>query len=152
MCIRDRLQATALVHEAYLRVVRSEDPGWEGRRHFFAAAARAMREILIERARKKASPKRGGGRKRVDLGDLAVAIEAPAQDMLALDEALVRLEREDSRRHQIVMLRFFAGLSLAETAEVLGVSVPTVERDWRYARAWLHKELTPADSGGTSDD
>jgi len=146
------LQATALVHEAYLRVVRSEDPGWEGRRHFFAAAARAMREILIERARKKASPKRGGGRKRVDLGDLAVAIEAPAQDMLALDEALVRLEREDSRRHQIVMLRFFAGLSLAETAEVLGVSVPTVERDWRYARAWLHKELTPADSGGTSDD
>jgi RNA polymerase sigma factor (TIGR02999 family) len=146
------LEATALVHEAYLRVVRTEDPGWEGRRHFFAAAAQAMRETLIEQARRKASVKHGGGRKRVDIRDLAVAIKAPAEDILALDEALTRLEREDARRHQIVMLRFFAGLSVAETAEVLGVSVPTVERSWRYARAWLHAELAEADGGGTSDD
>jgi RNA polymerase sigma factor (TIGR02999 family) len=146
------LQATALVHEAYLRVVRAGDPGWQGKRHFFAAAAQAMREIIIEQARRKASAKHGGGRKRVDLGNLTVAIDAPAEDMLALDEALKRLEQEDARRHQIVMLRFFAGLSVAETAELLGVSVPTVERRWRYARAWLHKELSQADAGGTSDD
>ena len=139
------LPATALVHEAFLRLLRTEDPGWDGKRHFFGTAARAMREILIEQARKKASAKRGGGRKRVDTRDLVIAIETPAEDMLALDEALQRLEREDSRAHQVVMLRFFTGLNIAETAEMLGVSAPTVERSWRYARAWLHTELGSAD-------
>ncbi len=142
------LAATALVHEAFVRVLRVEDPGWDGRRHFFGAAARAMREILIEQARKKTSVKHGGGRRRVDTRNLVIAIETPAEDMLALDEALQHLEREDSRAHQVVMLRFFAGLNIAETAEMLGMSVPTIERSWRYARAWLHAELGSADDDG----
>ena len=143
------LQPTALVHEAYLRLVRGDDSGWESRRHFFFAATRAMRDILVEQARRKASLKRGGDHKRVEPDNLVVAIEAPADDMLALDEALERLERDDLRKHQIVLLRFFAGLSEAETAEAMNISLRTVEREWRYIRARLHKELAgPGESTG----
>jgi RNA polymerase sigma factor (TIGR02999 family) len=145
------IQATDLVHEAYLRLLRTCDPGWDGKAHFFAAAARAMREILIEQARRKASAKHGGGRKQVAPRELAIAIEVPADDLLDLDEALQRLERDNTRAHQIVMMRFFAGLNTAETAGVLGVSVPTIERSWRYARAWLHSALTEGEGDGIKD-
>ena len=106
------LQATALVHDAYLRLVGKADPGWEGRRHFFFAAARAMRDILVERARSRATLKRGGDRRRVDLAQLACAVEAPPDELLALDEALDALRDEDERSHRVVLLRFFAGVTL----------------------------------------
>ena len=146
------LQPTALVHEAYLRLVRNQDPGWEGRRHFFGAAARAMREILIEQARRKASQKRGGQAQRVELTEGLAWIEPPADDLLALDEAIARLQAEDPRLAEIVQLRYFTGLSVEETAGVVGASVRTVKRDWRYARAWLARQLgqEPA-AGGTGD-
>ncbi len=120
----------------------SEDPGWEGRRHFFAAAAHAMRDILVEEARRKSALKRGGGRERVTLEEAALRIEPPSEDVLALNEALKRLEQDDPRKGQIVLHRYFAGLTIEETAEVLGLSHATVEREWRYTRAWLHKELS----------
>jgi len=144
------LQPTALVHEAYLRLVRNQDPGWEGRRHFFGAAAQAMREILIEQARRKASQKHGGQAQRVELGEGLAWIEPPADDLLALDEALRRLQAEDPRLAEVVQLRYFTGLSVEETAGVVGASVRTVKRDWRYARAWLARQLgkDPA-AGGT---
>ena len=135
------LQATALVHEAYLRVAGEADPGWNGRGHFFGAAARAMRRLLVEQARKKARLRHGGGLERAELDDDALAIEAPGLDVLAVDEALERLEREDQRKGRIVELRYFAGLTNEETAEVLAVSVGTVERDWRFIKAWLRTEL-----------
>jgi RNA polymerase sigma factor (TIGR02999 family) len=131
------LTPTALVHEAYLRLVRNQDPGWQGRRHFFGAAAQAMREILIEQARRKNSLKRGGRARRVGLSEGIAWIEPPADDILALDEAVGRLQAEDARLAEIVLLRYFGGLSVEETARVLGVSVSTVTRDWRYARVWL---------------
>ncbi len=135
------LQPTALVHEAYLRLLHAPGRDWENRRHFFFAAARAMRDILIEQARRKATRKHGGGLKRVDPDNLVIAIESPADDMLALDEALENLKAEDTRKYDIVMLRFFAGLTAEGTAELLGISLRTVEREWRYIRARLHKEL-----------
>jgi RNA polymerase sigma factor (TIGR02999 family) len=131
------LTPTALVHEAYLRLVRNQDPGWQGRRHFFGAAAQAMREILIEQARRKGRLKRGGRGRRIDLAEGMAWIEPPADDILALDEAIVRLQAEDPRLAEIVLLRYFSGLSVEETARVLEVSVSTVTRDWRFARAWL---------------
>jgi RNA polymerase sigma factor (TIGR02999 family) len=149
------LTPTALVHEAYLRLVRNQDPGWDGRRHFFGAAAQAMREILIEQARRKGRLKRGGGGRRVELSEGLAWIEPPAEDMLALDEALGRLQSEDARLAEIVLLRYFSGLSVEETAQVVGASVSTVTRDWRYARAWLAGVLGAAESfeeAGTSDD
>lgn len=139
------LQPTALVHEAYLRLIGSDDPSWHSRGHFFAAAAQAMRQILVDQARRKASLKRGGGHKRVALEEVELTIEPPAEDMLPLDEALVQLEKADPRKGQIVMLRYFAGLTNEETAATLGVSVPTVERDWRFSRAFLFTVLS--DSG-----
>jgi RNA polymerase sigma factor (TIGR02999 family) len=135
------LQPTALVHEAYLRLMRGQDPGWKGRRHFFGAAAQAMREILIEQARRKASRKRGGGGKRIDLAEGLAVIEPPADDMLALDEAIQRLQAEEPRLAEIVMLRYYTGLSAEETAGVVGESARTVYRDWRRARAWLARHL-----------
>jgi RNA polymerase sigma factor (TIGR02999 family) len=135
------LQPTALVHEAYLRLVRSEDSGWEGRRHFFGAAAKAMREILIEQARHKRSLKQGGQAHRVDLAEGLAWIEPPASDFLALDEAIQDLQQEDAGVAEIVVLRYYTGLSVEETARVLGVSVSTVTREWRYARAWLASRL-----------
>lgn len=139
------LQPTALVHEAYLRLIGGGDPGWQGRGHFFGAAARAMRDILVEQARRKARIKHGGGRDQVGLDDAEAegpGIAAPSDDMVALDEALRRLEAEDPRKGQIVNLRFFAGLTAEQTAEALGVSLGTVEREWRFVRAWLYAELS----------
>jgi len=143
------LQPTALVHEAYLRLVGREDPGWNSRGHFFAAAAQAMRRILVEQARRKARHKHGGGRKRLDADGIDIPIEMPAEDVLALDEALERLRQRDKRKCDVVMLRYFAGLTIEETAAVLGISEPTVERDWRFARALLHEQLHPPESGRT---
>lgn len=137
------LQATALVHEAYLRLVGKQDPGWDCRAHFFAAAARAMRDILVEQARRKLAKKRGGDRRRVSNTAVEPAVEPPSEDILAVDEAMRRLEQDDARKGQIVNLRYFARLTVAETAAVLGVSVGTVEREWRYTRAWLRRELSP---------
>ena len=147
------LQPTALVHEAYLRLVKDRDPGWDGRRHFFGSAARAMREILIEQARRKGAAKRGGQGRRVDLADDAAWVEPPAADVLALDEALGQLEAEDPRLGEVVQLRFFAGLTVEETAEVVGGSASTVKRDWRFARAWLAVRLGGgvAATGGSAD-
>jgi RNA polymerase sigma factor (TIGR02999 family) len=141
------LQPTALVHEAYLRLVGREDPGWSSRGHFFAAAAQAMRHILVEQARRKGRQKHGGGRRRLDVDDVDLAIESPVEDMLALDEALSRLRESDKRKADVVMLRYFAGLTIEETAKMLGVSEPTVERDWRFARALLYDQLTPPEPG-----
>ena len=131
------LTPTALVHEAYLRLVKGQDPGWQGPRHFFGAAARAMREILIEQARRKARLKHGGGGHRIELAEGLAWIEPPADDLLALDEAISQLQAEDPRLAEIVMLRYYSGLTVEETARVVGVSVSTLTRDWRYARAWL---------------
>jgi RNA polymerase sigma factor (TIGR02999 family) len=142
------LTPTALVHEAYLRLVRDQDPGWQGRRHFFGAAARAMREILIEQARRKGRVKRGGRRRRVELTEELAWIEPPADDLLALDEALQQLQAEDPLLAEIVMLRYYSGLSVEETAAVVGVSVSTLTRDWRYARAWLAGQLGQAGAPG----
>ena len=133
------LQATALVHEAYLRLVGGEQArDWSGRRHFFAAAAEAMRRILIDRARHKLTRKAGGGRPRLDLGDIEPALEEENGDrLLALDEALRQLEGEDPRKAELVKLRFFAGLTAEQAAAALGVSTSTAEKDWAYARSWL---------------
>lgn len=142
------LRPTALVHEAYLRIVGDEDPGWNGRGHFFAAAAQAMRRILVEQARRKAAVKHGGGQQRVDVDHVDIAIDLPDENVLALDTALERLSEFDERKARVVELRYFAGLGNAETAGVLGISVPTVERDWRFARAFLYDELTRPEPEG----
>src|SRR5262245_58341592 len=136
------LQATALVHEAYLRLV-GADPGqpWHGRGHFFAAAAEAMRRILVENARRKATVKRGGGQQRVSFDEaLPVAEESP-EHILALDEALAELEHHDSQAARLVKLRYFAGLTHQQAAEVLGVTRRAADRLWALARAWLHQRL-----------
>jgi RNA polymerase sigma factor (TIGR02999 family) len=135
------LQPTALVHEAYLKLVRDRDPGWEGRRHFFGAAARAMREILIDQARRKASGKHGGHGQRVELTEGLALIEPPADDLLALDEAIGQLQAEKPHLAEVVLLRYYAGMSVEETAEVVGRSDRTVKREWRFARAWLAGRL-----------
>ncbi len=136
------LQPTALVHEAYLRLVADPKGSWENRRHFLFAASRAMRQILVEQARRRASLKRGGGRKRVDADGHLAAIEAPVEDMIALDHALDTLEQDDPHKYKILMLRFFGGLTKQETAKAMDISLRTVEREWRYIRARLHKELS----------
>jgi len=139
------LQATALVHEAYLRLVDVDRlQGWDSRGHFFAAAAEAMRRILIENARRKQGPKHGGRLRRIDADLNLVAAHAPSVDLLALDEALTRLAEESPARAQLVKLRFFAGLSVCEAAEALGISLATAERYWTYARTWLYAELSDA--------
>jgi RNA polymerase sigma factor (TIGR02999 family) len=135
------LTPTALVHEAYLRLVRDEETGWQGRRHFFGAAAQAMREILIEQARHKASLKHGGKAQRVELAENLAWIEPPNSDLLALDEAIQQLKAEDPQLAEIVRLRYYTGLSVEETASVVGVSISTLTREWRYARAWLASRL-----------
>ena len=135
------LQPTALVHEAYLRLV-GTDQKWDGRGQFFAAAAEAMRRILIENARRKARHKRGGDRRRVALGDIAApGADVPAEDVLAIDEALTQLAQEDAAKAELVKLRFYAGLSVTEAAQCLGISRATADRYWAYARAWLHDRL-----------
>jgi RNA polymerase sigma factor (TIGR02999 family) len=135
------LQATALVHEAYLRLVGDGATAWNGRGHFFAAAAEAMRRILIEAARRKGAGKGGGALRRVELDAVDVPGEAPSEDVLALDEALSRLAAEDPAKAELVKLRFFAGLSVEDAGRALGISRATADRHWAYARAWLYSEL-----------
>src|SRR5262245_16947893 len=169
------LQATALVHEAYLRLVRKPDgdkerlsegetgqqeppsvspslrppvPGYDSRGHFFAAAAEAMRRILIEQARRRRSEKHGGGRGREPLEHVEIAAPEPSLDIVALDEALERFERQDAVKAQLVKLRYFAGLTIPEAAQALGISSTTADRYWAYARAWLHAELKRGDEAG----
>lgn len=135
------LQATALVHEAYLRLVGKEDPQWNGRRHFFGAAAEAMRRILVENARRKSRLKRGGQMERVDLEGLDLPAPLPDDELLAMDEALDKLATTDPRAAELVKLCFFAGLTQQQAARELGVSITTVERTWAFARAWLFREI-----------
>ena len=135
------LQPTALVNEACLRLVGREDLDWSNRRHFFFAAARAMHDILVDSARRKASDKRGGGWKRREGEPLSLSVESPPEEILAVEEALLRLEEESPRQHQLVLLRFFAGLDVATTALAMGVSERTVRREWRLVRAKLHRQL-----------
>ncbi len=138
------LQATALVHEAYLRLVDQSQPQrWDNSRHFFSAAAEAMRRILIDRARRKKSLKHGGGRQRVDLDAAEPAVLPLAcDDVLGLDEALRKLEEKDPRKAELVKLRFFAGLTVAQAAKALQISTSTAENDWVYARSWLRLEMS----------
>jgi RNA polymerase sigma factor (TIGR02999 family) len=135
------LQPTALVNEAYLRLVAGESK-WENRAHFFGAAARAMRRILVEHARQKQAARRGGGAERVTFADIRVQSEDPQLDLLNLDEALGALQEVDPRLVKVVELRYFAGCGLEETAELLGVSAATIKRDWNYARAWLYERMS----------
>ncbi len=134
------LNATALVHEAYLRLV--GDQRFDGRGHFFAAAAEAMRRILIDNARRRWRIKHGAGLDRVDLDEAALAIEGPEDDVLELDEALARLDREDHIKAELVKLRYFAGLTLEEAGRMLGISPATADRYWAFARAWLFREIS----------
>lgn len=136
------LQATALVHEAYLRLVDDDKASrWNSRGHFFGAAAEAMRRILVENARRKGRLKRGGDRQRHDAQFVEPAVEGPGIDILAVDEALTELARDQPAKAELVKLRYFAGLTLAEAASVLGISTATADRHWRYARAWLAEKL-----------
>ena len=136
------LQATALVHEAYLRLVGSADQNWDSRGHFFKAASEAMRRILVDRARHKKSIKRGGGLKRNELDEAELVAEQPSEDLIALDEALAKLAVTDKVAAELVTLRYFAGLSILQAAEVLGVSRATADRTWTHARAWLYHEIS----------
>src|SRR5262249_36394718 len=147
------LQATALVHEAYLRLVAAENqpqPGaaafvWDSRRHFFAAAAEAMRRILLDRARDKGRLKRGGGWRRLSLDQIDIPLDEPPDDLLALDEALERLTREDPLCAELVKLRCFAGLTLEEASHSLGIAHRTADRYWAFARSWLYDALSQED-------
>ena len=137
------LEATALVHEAYLRLVDTDKAQqWNSRGHFFAAAAEAMRRVLVENARRKQRVKHGGGRQRLDLDEACPVVQPPSDDVLALDEALTRLAACDPVRAELVKLRFFAGLTIPEAAQALGLSLATAERYWTFVRVWLYAELT----------
>ena len=140
------LESTALVHEAYLRMVGADDHHlWDSRGHFFAAAAEAMRRILVENARYKRSPKHGGGLARQDLDHIQLAAPELCEDLEALDDALNRLAEKDPVKADLVKLRHFAGLTIEEAAQALGISMTTANRYWRYSRAWLHQEITSSD-------
>jgi len=136
------LQATALVHEVYLKLVGLEGSSWQSRTHFFATAAEAMRRILVDNARRKKRLKRGRNQDRIELSQAEMAIEDPTGDILAVDEALSKLAETDPEKVELVTLRYFAGLTLEQAAEVLGVSPTTAKRHWAYARAWLYKTIT----------
>lgn len=138
------LNATALVHDAYVALARGGEPQWENRGHFYVAAAEAMRRLLIDRARRKKAAKHGGGHERVPLFEDAICApeEAPlADELIALDEALAKLEKEDERKVKIVSLRYFVGLTIEEAADVIGISTATAKRDWAFTRLWLQREL-----------
>jgi RNA polymerase sigma factor (TIGR02999 family) len=140
------LQPTALVHEAYMRLVDVERAQhWKSRGHFFGAAAQAMRRILVEAARRKGRVKHGGGRCRVSWTSMEAAASAPPNELLALDEALGRLEQSDPESATLVNLRYFAGLTMPQAAEAIGIPLRTAERTWTYARTWLHRELSLGD-------
>jgi RNA polymerase sigma factor (TIGR02999 family) len=144
---RQTLQATAIVHEAYLRLVGSENQNWTGRGHFFAAAAEAMRRILIDNARRKKSLKHGGGHQQIDLDEAVAAGDDKTSfdDLIALDEALEKLSEKDKVSADLIKLRFFAGLTMEQAANVLGIPRRTADRNWAYARAWLYKEINKGD-------
>jgi RNA polymerase sigma factor (TIGR02999 family) len=145
------LQATALVHEAYLRLVgEGNERPWDSRGHFFAAAAEAMRRILVENVRRKRSLKRGGGRAREEFDELALAAPEPVEDLLALDDALEKLAANDPLKAELVKLRYFAGLTVEEAAAALGISEATAKRWWTYARTWLYREIV-GEPGGPPD-
>lgn len=137
------LDTAGLVHEAYMKLLPGTDVAWEDRAHFFSVAARAMRQVLVDRARRRAASKRGGDRKRVPLADRHLRFRMPLDDLLAVEEALTRLEARNERLGKVVELRFFGGLTTSETAEILDVSTRTVQRDWTKARLFLHRELHP---------
>lgn len=139
------LQATALVHEAYIRLVGSEAQSWKSRTHFFTAAAEAMRRILIENARRKQALKHGGGQQRVDIDAAQFAIEQPSEDLIALNEALKKLAKENKIEADLVKLRYFAGLTCKQAAELLGISLSTANEHWAYARARLRLEIAKGD-------
>jgi RNA polymerase sigma factor (TIGR02999 family) len=143
------LTATALVHEAYVRLVGGERPqDWNGRGHFFAAAAEAMRRILVEQARRKTSAKHGGGRRRVDLGEAVAGADVSADELLDLDAALARLQGVDPVAARLVELRYFAGLTMEQAADALGLPLRTAERNWTFARAWLLRTLSDPPATG----
>lgn len=138
------LQPTALVHEAWLRLAGRDKAQWNGRAHFFAAAAEAMRRILVDNARRKRAQRHGGGQQRVDLPEENIAAAAEDDQILAVSEALEKLEARDKEKAELVKVRFFVGLTIEEAAETLGLSVPTAKRHWAYARAWMHAEINAA--------
>ena len=147
------LQATALVHEAYLRLVDTTQVQlWESRWHFFAAAAESMRRILVENARRRGRIKRGGDRRRVNVDEIVLAVADPPDDLVALDEALVALAAEHPAKAQLVNLRYFGGLTHAESAQALGISVSTADRHWAYARAWLYRHMSSQSPAPSPDD
>lgn len=141
------LQPTALVHEAWMRLAGSQPGQFAGRAHFFAAAAEAMRHILIDSARRKKAGRNGGGLARVDIADLEIATIADDEELLAVHEAIDRLATEDPQKAQLAKLRYFAGLTFEEVAKVQGISVPTAHRHWAFARAWLYEEIQRQRSG-----
>lgn len=142
----DTLQPTALVNEAYMRMLGKKEQQWDNRRHFFAAAGQAMRDILVERARKKARPKHGGDRKRADFDVAELSNEPQPEEVLAIDDALKQLEAADARSAEVVVLRYYAGLSEEQIAMALDVNKRTVRRDWAFARSWLQQKLAADDS------
>jgi len=135
------LQPTALVHDAWLRLVGNENQKWNGRAHFFGAAAEAMRRILIENARRKRAARHGGGKSKLDMSNIEVAAPAKDQELLAVSDALEKFAARDKQKAELVKLRFFVGLTTEEAAEVLGISVPTADRWWNFSRAWLFEEI-----------
>ena len=135
------LQPTALVHEAWLRLAATQNTVWNGRAHFFGAAAEAMRRILVEHARRKGAQRHGGGQSKMDLDQIQIAAPARDEELLALSEALEQFTQRDHRKAELVKLRYFAGFTTEEAAEILGISVPTADRWWRYSRAWLSQEI-----------
>lgn len=141
------LQPTALVHEAWLRLGGHENQAWNGRPHFFGAAAEAMRRILIDNARRKRALRHGGGQQRMDVHEVEIAVGVMDDELLAVNEALERFAAQDKQKAELVKLRYFTGLTIDEAAEILGVSAPTAKRWWAYARAWLHKEIEDQKSG-----
>ena len=139
------LQATALVHEAYIRLVKGADQNWNSSGHFFIAAAEAMRRILVENARRKRRLKRGGNQERLPLDESAITTDKQDIDLLALDEALAKFGLDDPEKANLVKLRYFAGLTINQAAEILGISQPTANRHWSYARSWLFREISKGD-------
>ena len=139
------LQATELVHEAYLRLLGGEDTRWDNSVHFFGAAAEAMRRILVEAARRKARLKHGGGRRRFEIDEADAIIISDPIDLIALDEALEKLAREDATKAELVKLRYFAGLTVEQVGQILGISRATADRYWTFARTWLYKEISKGD-------
>jgi RNA polymerase sigma factor (TIGR02999 family) len=141
------LQPTALVHEAWLRLSGNPNQEWNGRAHFFGAAAEAMRRILIDNARRKRAMRHGGGQKRMDFNEVEIATAVKDDELLAVNEVLERFAMQDKQKAELVKLRYFVGLTIDEAAEILGVSAPTAKRWWTYARAWLHKEIKDQQDG-----